>query len=259
MHRLLCAAILTLTSVSANGQVVFQAAPTDDVWVYPFAGDQTSDGFLRAWGNGFSAIAPTHPPAENWSYSYLRWDLSAIPNGAYRLLEATLTVTQQVSTTQPGYPLSVGLANPLQARPLNGDFNESSWSFAQSATVFPGSTVFGTGDLSGYVPRGTPGVPGFQIPIDLLAGPGDFTAYFLAAVNNDTPLSLALTSTLSPAGPGGSIYRLYSKDFPGGFGPQLRLRYQAVPEPGAGVLAGIVLLGSLCLRRRVRERRSMGS
>lgn len=253
MKRLLLSLTLSLLPVFATAQSTYQSDPTDDIWVYPFAGDQTTDGFLRAWGNGASAVAPIHPAGSEWSYSYLQWDLSAIQNGAYRVLEATLVVTQQVNaTTQPGFSQATGNANALEARPLTGSFEEANWDFSGSATLTPGSSRFGTGDLSSYITSGTPNVTGFAIPIDLLAGPGNFTAFFNAAVNGGDTLAFALTSTLNPAGPGGATYRLYSKDNLLGFGPQLLIRYQAVPEPGAVAAAGALLLsgGLFALRRR---------
>jgi hypothetical protein len=253
MKRILLFFLLLSLPAFATAQTTYQASPTDDVWVYSFAGDQTTDGFLRAWGNGVSSVGP-NPPDSNFSYSYLKWDLAAIPDGAYIVQEAKLIVTQQVTaTTQPGYTQAVGNANPLEARPVGADFNEANWDFTDPNNPVPGDPRFGIGDLSNYIASGTPNVTGFEIPIDLLAGAGDFNAYFNAAVNGDDALALALTSMLNPTGPGGATYRLYSKDNPIQSGPSLFIRYQAVPEPGAVAMFGaFALLGGLAALRRRR-------
>ncbi len=253
-HLVFCAAF-ALCTAPAFAQT-YQSLPTDDVWVYSFAGDQTADGFLRAWGNGTSAVASTSPAPENWSYSYAKWNVGGVGAGNYRLAEAKLLVTNQVSAAQPGYTLSQGIANPLEARPVGTNFEEDTWAFADSATLTPGANRFGTGDLSNYLPRGTAGVNGFQIAIDLLAE-GDFSTYFNNAVNGNGELGLAFTSTLSPAGQGGATYRLYSKDSPTGLGPQLLLRYQAVPEPGtAATLAAVLVPAGIVSLRRKRQKRN---
>lgn len=250
MRRLLLSLTLLTLPALTQAQSTYQAGPTDDIWVYSFAGDQTTDGFLRAWGDGATSIGP-NPPDSSFSHSYLKWDLSAIPNGAYIVQEAKLLVTQQVTlTTQPGYSQAVGNANPLEARPVGDDFNEVDWIFGDPANPFPGDPRFGTGDLSNYIAAGTPNVTGFEIPIDLLAG-GDFNTYFNAAVNGGDGLALALTSQLNPAGPGGATYRLYSKDNPLQLGPSLLIRYQAVPEPGAfATLGAMIVVAGLFARRR---------
>jgi hypothetical protein len=250
MKRFAFSVALALFSLPAAAQV-YQSAPTDDVWVYDFAGDQTTDGFLRAWGNGVSSLAPSYPQGPEWSHSYLKWDISGIGAGNYLLTEAKLLVTQQVSTTtQPSFTQAQGNANPLEARPVGINFEEDTWSFLDPNNPTPGTTRFGTGDLSQYIPRGTAGVNGFQITLDLLAE-GDFSSYFNTAVNGSGELGLALTSKLNPAGPGGATYRLYSLNSPTGLGPQLLLRYQAVPEPSAAALLAVGSLSALvCLRRR---------
>jgi hypothetical protein len=243
--------------VFASAQITYQASPTDDVWVYSFAGDQTTDGFLRVWGNGTSSVGPNLSDSA-FSYSYLKWDIGGIADGAYRVLEAKLVVTQQVTpTTQPGYTQAVGNANPLEARPVGANFDELSWDFTDPGNPVPGDPRFGIGDLSNYVPGGTPNVTGFDIPIDLLAGAGDFNAYFNAAVNGGDDLALALTSKLLPVSQGGPTYRLYSKDNPLQRGPSLFIRIQAVPEPGAFAALGVFALcgGFVTLRRRHTLRR----
>jgi hypothetical protein len=254
MKRILLFSLLLSLPAFATAQSPYQASPTDDVWVYSFAGDQTTDGFLRAWGNGVTSIGP-NPPDSNFSYSYLKWDLAAIPNGAYIVQEAKLIVTQQVNaTTQPGYTQAIGNANPLEARPVGTNFDEVNWDFTDPANPVPGDPRFGIGDLSNYVAPGTPNVTGFEIPIDLLAGGSNFNAYFNAAVNSDDALALALTSKLLPTTQGGPTYRLYSKDNPLQLGPSLFIRYQAVPEPGAvATLGAFALFGGLAALRRRRR------
>lgn len=249
MKRFALCAALALFAAPVGAQV-YQSAPTDDVWVYEFAGDQTTDGFLRTWGDGVSPLAPSYPQGSNWSHSYLKWNVASIGSGNYRVTEAKLLVTQQVSPTQPGYTLAQGNVNPLEARQVGTNFEEDTWTFGDPGNPIPGATRFGTGDLSNYVPKGTAGVSGFQIALNLLAE-GDFSTYFNSAVNGSGELGLALTSLINPAGPTGATYRTFSKDSPTGLGPQLVLRYQAVPEPSGIAFIAVGGLSALaCLRRR---------
>lgn len=71
MRRLLLSLTLLTIPALSQAQSTYQAGPTDDVWVYSFAGDQTTDGFLRAWGNGVTSVGP-NPPDSAFSYSYLK-------------------------------------------------------------------------------------------------------------------------------------------------------------------------------------------
>lgn len=228
---LLCLALLGASCV-APAQTTYQQKPGDDIWVYTNAADAAFDPILRIWGTGTSVGTGT-PPGGEWSYGYLKWNLSAIPKLApgqyYQVTEARLTVTSQRATT---YSLAEAQAHPLEARPLGSDFSELTWDYDDPNNPAPGDTRFGIGDLSNFSTAAT-----FTIPIDLLTGPGDFSAHFNAVINRAGELGLALTSDMPAVQQGGKFYRIYSKDDPGNRGPMLKLAYHAVCE-----LSGVITL-----------------
>lgn len=228
---LLGMALCSLGAVS-QAQSVFQARPTDDIWVYANASDPAFDPVLRIWGFGGLAVAPASPPGGEWSYGYMKWNVSAIsapgPGQSYQVLEAVLTLTSQRASN---YTLADTREHPLEARPLEVHFNELDWLFSDSNNPAPGDPRFGTGDFSRYSTTTT-----FPVPIDLLAGPGDFATHFNRAVAEARELGLALTSSMPAALQGGKFYRIFSRDDPGGRGPVLRVVYQMTCEVSGTVL-----------------------
>ncbi|MCS6775017.1 MAG: dockerin type I domain-containing protein [Chloroherpetonaceae bacterium] len=233
MKRWLLGVALCGLGAVSQAQSVFQARPTDDIWVYANASDPAFDPVLRIWGFAGLAVAPSYPPGGEWSYGYLKWDVSAIPvpgpGQSYQVLEAVLTLTSQRATN---YTLADTREHPLEARPLEPRFHELDWLFSNPNNPAPGDPRFGTGDFSRYSTTTT-----FPVPIDLLAGPGDFAAHFNQAVAGTRELGLALTSSMPAALLGGKFYRIFSRDDPGGRGPVLRVVYQMVCE-----VSGVVLL-----------------
>ena len=178
--------------------------PTDDVWVYEHAGDPAHDPYLRVWGNGGKAVSDDPADISQYSYGYLRWDLSEIPTGS-KLISAKLIVNQ---VAEPAYTTEEAKANPLEARAMSETFDEKSWSFALSSKVFPKrapESVYGSGYPS-LISKDGRVVP---ITIDLMSGKGDFAA----AIQGAKSLCLGLTSKLDPSVGGmTSVYKVYSKD-----------------------------------------------
>jgi hypothetical protein len=178
--------------------------PTDDVWVYEHASDPAKDMFLRVWGNGGKAVSDDPADTSQFSYGYLRWDLSSIPAGA-KLTGAKLIVNQ---VADPAYSTDDAKANPLEVRALVGTFDEQTWTFSTAAKVFPkpgSDAIFGSGYPT-LISKDGRVVP---ITIDLLTGKGDFAA----ALQGAKTISLALTSKLDPSVGGmSSVYKVYSKD-----------------------------------------------
>jgi hypothetical protein len=227
---LFCLALLTL-SLTAGAQSVYQQPPTDDIWVYPNAGDPAFDPILRIWGTGTST-GSGYPPGGDWSYAYTKWNLATIPTLGegqyYQITEAVLTVTSQRATA---YTLADAQANPLEARPLGTSFSELTWLYDDTNNPAPGDPRFGIGDLTAFSTAAV-----FSIPINLLTGPGDFQTHFNAALGSGE-LGIALTSSMPAVQQGGKFYRLFSKDDPGNRGPSLRVAYRP-----ACAISGVISL-----------------
>lgn len=197
------------------GQVI-ERNPTDDVWVYPHASD-VKDAYLRVWGAGGKAVAGKDDSLDEFSYSYLRFDASGLPDGT--LKEAKLVLT---ATADPGWTASDLKSTPIQARLAKGDLAEKDWSYdslaAKLAPSEAAEAVFGVA-TSGPIEKGKEPT----LTIDLMQGPAKF-ADALSAARKSGSIVLALTSPLNPADVGRTaIYKFYSKDGPEKFRPVLRL------------------------------------
>jgi hypothetical protein len=204
-----------LTLLLAAGAIAlapqtFDLSPTDDVWVYPHASDPEKDPFLRAWGSGGKSVSATPDEAGEFSYSYLKWDLSTLPKTGSKLTEARLTVWL---VADPGYTEQYAKENPLEVRPVKPEFAEKGWNFDIAAKVIPTADakgVFGSAYPKGYKKDGKE----IALAIDLLKGPGDLRKHLAELLMTSNPkLGLALTASMDPSDAGRTaVYKLYSKD-----------------------------------------------
>ncbi|MFZ4508960.1 MAG: hypothetical protein ACOYON_14825 [Fimbriimonas sp.] len=180
-----------------------ELVPTDDVWVYPHASDPMKDPFLRIWGAEGQAVAASPDAAEDYSYAYLRWDLSKLPAGALKSAKIRL-----VHIADPQWTDEMLKPAPLEVRALNADFVEKEWSYDKSAKVSPtkgkeailgaGAPAFSTGKVLSF-------------DIELKDTPA-FKAAWESALKKGS-LSVALTSAIDPAAVGrAGMFKLYSKD-----------------------------------------------
>lgn len=184
--------------------------PTDDIWIYPHAGDPGKDGYLRVWGRDGAAVAKMVGDASELSYSLLRFDPASLPEG--KLTKAALVLT---TTAGPAYTEDQAKKNPIQARPVDGGFTEKGWKYdllEKFNPTYEAKSVYGTGYPSPWPAADKEG----KVEIDLLKGPGDFAAALSAAKKDGKPLGIALTSTIEvQSNPDTmTIYKLYSKDAP---------------------------------------------
>lgn len=207
------AAIAALT-LGLSAQTL-ELAPTDDIWVYPHASDPQKDGYLRVWGTGGLAVASDPTQADEYSYSYLKFDLAKLPKTAV-LKSVVLTV---MHTPDPTWQASDSKTNPLEARPLGKDFSEKGWEFGLGKTVFPTGKredVFGS-----FAPAKIDAGQPIKFEIDLLKGPNKL---LLGAGGT---FGVALTSTLDPSVIGNrAVYKFYSKDYDKAeYRPKLTIQY----------------------------------
>lgn len=203
--------LTTLLFVAALAPTTVRLTPTDDLWVYPHASDPQKDAYLRVWGVEDRAVAEDPSDAGNFSYSYLQWDVSSIPAGA-KVSGAKLIL---VHVSDPKYTEHLAQKAPLQARPVIGAFTEKTWSYADSAKVYPAAeekSVFGSASPSPWPKAGEE----FKLTLDLLKGPNDFSKYLAASLAAKKPLALALTTKLEVNAVEGvqALYKVYSKDSP---------------------------------------------
>lgn len=179
-----------------------EIAPSDDVWVYPHASDPQKDGYLRVWGAGGLAVASDPAQADEYSYSYLKFDLEKLPKDA-AVKSAVLVL---MHAPDPAWQAADAKRNPLEARSLGKDFSEKTWGFELGRTVFPGGKkqdVFGS-----FAPASIEAGKPIKFEIDLMKGPGKIK------FSPGGSLILALTSTLDPSEIGNrAVYRFYSKDY----------------------------------------------
>jgi hypothetical protein len=200
-------AVLALASVIVSPATV-EIFPTDDIWVYPHASDPEKDVYLRVWGADGKDVASDMAELENLSYSYLKFDLSKLPEG--KITGATLTLTHIGGA---GYDLAYAKQNPLRVRPLPANFTEKKWDHGQAEKVAPEAgamAIFGSGFPEAIPSDGKE----FTISIDLLKGANDFKTYVQKARASETKsMALALTALMDVAEKGQKcIYKVYSKD-----------------------------------------------
>lgn len=195
--------------VIGHSPTTIDLVPTDDVWVYPHASDPSKDPFLRIWGSEGNAVAPSPDDAQNYSYSYLKWDVSKIPSDA-KIKSASLVLTHVAGAA---FTLDYAKKHPIEARPLGTTFTEKKWQYDNATTLFPPK------DAKAIYGSGAPTAIGddeatFKIEIDLLKGPKDFKKALQDAVaTNEKQLGMALTSTTNPEEMGMKfVYKVYSKD-----------------------------------------------
>lgn len=189
------------------GPTTLELTPTDDIWVYPHASDPSKDAYLRVWGAEGKDVAKDVNEMQDYSYSYLKFDLSKVPEG--KVTSATLTLTH---VANPGFDLAYSKQNPVRARPLQPEFSEKGWDYAKAEDIKPEAgdkAVFGSGFA-----QTIPSDKEFTITIDLMKGPKDFNAYVGSSrASSAKALALALTACLDVEERGQScIYKFYSKD-----------------------------------------------
>ncbi|MGV3614809.1 MAG: hypothetical protein ACO1SV_05670 [Fimbriimonas sp.] len=182
--------------------------PAHDVWVYPHAADASKDAYLRVWGTGGKAAPADTGEAEEFSLSYLKWNLTGLPSGK-ALKSAKLVLT---NIANPGFTLAQAKLAPIQARAIGIGFDEKTWTYDGIGKLLPDAkpdAVFGTGAPEALTAEKT-----VEISVDLLKGPADFRKALAAAAASPTKeLALALTSPLDMSALGrAGIYKLYSKD-----------------------------------------------
>lgn len=204
------ASSLTLVS-SSMGQVDLGVAG-DDVWAFNRAADPGGDPVLRVWGNTGEDLNPTGYPGNRgigrsfYSYAFLQWDLSGLPEG-YRWRGATLTLTvEEGSYYDP-------VSDDVFVRGLTSDFDESTWEFGLGTKPIYGDRSLLVADDRGYAGGGS------TITVDI---PAELPDALLQRWRADRKIFLAVTSPIDNHKEG-KILRIASAENPTYEGPRLVL------------------------------------
>ncbi len=178
-----------LAAPLARAPLTLSLAPTDDVWVYPHASDPGRDEWMRVWGSGGRAVAPSPGEAEDFSYGYLRFVLPPEAKGK-RLVGATLELANVANPE-----LGDMAPTPLEVRPLLGKpFAERAWAYTDALATYPDAkTVWGSGVPTFASPEATG-----KLAIDLLGKGSAFGAWW-AGSGGAGDLPMALTSRVDAA------------------------------------------------------------
>lgn len=193
--------------------------PSDDVWVYPHAGEPGTDPLMRIWGVSGLAAANKGEPADDFSYGYLKFDLSGLPK-SLKVTEATLSIALR---DNPGFTPDQAKAAPLEVRLMDGDLDEKKWSHSMVTKVFPDNKKESV--LGSSFPEKWEADKPVPLSVNLMQAKELFQQGFKRAMGADRPyLLFALTSRLDPSEVGqGAIYRVYTKEGPKGSRPVLRI------------------------------------
>jgi hypothetical protein len=198
---------LSLIAFAVAAPKMLTLVPKETVWVYANASTPGDGTFLRAWGVDGKACPPDGEDAGQFSFSYLKWDLSEVPQSA-KLLSAKLLLN---NTPDPGYTADMAKRCPVEIRPLIGSFDAKTWTFDMSSKTHPDSdakAIFGTGFPSD-IPKEVP-VP---VAVNLLSGPNGFAKALSKALESAShTLSLSITAKLDPSTDGRTcVYKFYGQ------------------------------------------------
>ncbi len=200
--------IASLVALLALAPQTVSIVPKETVWVYGNASTPADGTFLRAWGtDGKSCPGPGEDVGE-FSFSYLKWDLSSLPADA-KLVSAKLVAN---NIPDPGFNLESSKKAPLEARAIEGEFEAKTWTFDLASKVRPVSGkpgIYGTGSPA-EIKAGAP----VEISIDLLKGSSDFKKALQVAVGSTHhTLAIAITSALDPSVEGRTcVYKVYGQN-----------------------------------------------
>ncbi len=215
--------LATLIAIRLLAPQTVSLVPTETVWVYANASSPTDGTFLRAWGRDGKACPGDGEDPGEFSYSYLKWDLSSVPADA-KITSAKLELS---NIPDPGFTLETAKKNPVEARSILGEFDAKTWTFDMASKVRPVSTksgIFG----SGYPKEIKAGEP-VQISIDLMTTPDAFGKAIKAAMASPSHLFyLSITSALDPSVDGrSSVYKVYGqKESKESLRPKLTLTFE---------------------------------
>jgi len=222
LTALLAAASMATTTPVQTTHGYLDLQPTDDVWVYPHASEPEKDPYLRAWGIDGHSVPAKDDPGQEFSLSYMKFDLKDWPSGE-RIQSATLLL---VHAPNPSFTPEIAKQFPVEVRGLDQDFTEKTWNYTMFENIRPSNAkdaVFGSA-----FPAPWEKDKAFRVEIDLLKGPAKFEEFVNAALKSaNKTLRIAICSNMDPsAGEGRSVYKFFSKDGEAVNRPILKIKFE---------------------------------
>lgn len=187
-----------------SSQAPTALAPTDDVWVYPHAGPQDDDAFMRVWGTSEYAIGTPSPGAFDFSFSLLRFK-GAIPAASKKIV---LTLYH---AADPAWSMEDVKKAPLELRLAPAGFREGTWEFGLAAKHLPAK------DDTAILAKAVPGERLEEKPIKFTFTITDaaVVADLVRRADTNEGLNFALSTRMNSEGMGeGRTYKLFSRNAP---------------------------------------------
>ncbi len=184
--------------------------PTDDVWVYPHAGPQDDDEFLRAWGTNEYSIGIPSPGAFEFSYSLLRFK-GDIPEATKKIV---LTLYQ---AADPAWTAADARKAPLELRLAPAGFKEAKWDFNMAEKHLPSN------DDKAILAKAVVGdrVDGKPIKITITITEADAVSDLVKRAASFEGLNVALSTKMNSESMGeGRSYKIFSRNAGGDFEAQ---------------------------------------
>lgn len=195
--------LLVATAAPNPTQVAaIRLTPSDDIWVYPHAGDPQRDAFLRVWGRGDSAVGATLADNESYSFSYLRFILPPSLRG-----QEVTTAVLQLEGVSANFTSEESRKYPIQARIISADFAERGWTFDKSEKIVPSrekDAVVGEGSAETLKEDAT-----YTVELKLRLDHPSVKALWSGIAADGKPIALALTSAI-PVEESRKMYKLHS-------------------------------------------------
>lgn len=187
-----------------SSQAPTALTPTDDVWVYPHAGPQDDDAFMRVWGTNEYSIGTPSPGAFDFSFSLLRFK-GAIPGTAKKIV---LTLFH---SADPAWTMEEVKKAPLELRLAPGGFREGTWEFSLAAKHLPSK------DDKAILAKAEVGERLEEKPIKFTFTISDaaVVADLTSLAASSEGLNFALSTRMNSEGMGeGRTYKLFSRNAP---------------------------------------------
>lgn len=202
---MLIPAICFLTTAQASSEATVIPANAS-IWVYSHSSDPADETFLRIWGANGRSLPKDIGSAEDFSFAYLRFDLSKLATGTPKSVELVVYNKAPMDVSK-----GTAVINPLEVHILNSPFDPKTWQFQQSVTIVPDAGILGNGKVVGTPQTfGDVQAQEIDIPISVAKAKSWFDS------SNSAHLAfLALASSIDAAaarngGSGGGFYKIYS-------------------------------------------------
>lgn len=192
------------------------------IWVYSHSSDPADETFLRIWGANGRSLPKDAGSAEDFSFAYLRFDLSKLESGTPKSIDLILYNKVPIDFSK-----GTSVINPLEVHILNSPFDPKTWQFQQSVTIVPDKGILGNGKVVGDT-QTIEDVKAQEIDVSISVSK---SKSWFDSTNSNHFAYLALASSIDAAavrnGTGsGGFYKIFSATVPQkGLRPRLVIHY----------------------------------